>query len=230
GLLADELFAPGWLRGPELFERLFTGIVLTSGADPQASWRLFYENTLRRVDACLDAPPGYGGHGTIAGYAPIYARTESSLLPGSVLELGSCFGFLSLRLAAAGREVTATDINPGTIDVLRAVAPSLGVHLETRVADACRVPAPDGAADNVLLIHLLEHLEPDDGARALAEALRLARRRVVVATPLEDVADETWGHVRTVSLADLDAWGAATGLRYEVREHHGGWLLLDTGR
>ena len=25
GLLADELFTPGWLRGSELFERLFTG-------------------------------------------------------------------------------------------------------------------------------------------------------------------------------------------------------------
>ena len=27
GLLAEELFAPGWLSGVEIFERVFTGVV-----------------------------------------------------------------------------------------------------------------------------------------------------------------------------------------------------------
>ena len=40
-------------------------------------------------------------------------------------------------------------------------------------------------------------------------------------------ADETFGHVRTVSLDDLAAWGHASGLRWDVTEHHGGWLVLD---
>lgn len=236
GLLSVELFQPGWLRGHELFERLFTGIVLSSHEDPLAAWTRFYRNTIDRVEQALraaaepgaDAGPASGApHGTIADYAPVYGITERALTPGTVLELGCCFGFLSLRLAAAGRQVTSCDISPGTVGLLAAVAPGLGLDVETCVADAARVPLPAGSADNVLAIHLLEHLGDDHGARVLAEAVRVARRRVVVAVPLEDEADETWGHVRTISLGDLDDWGAATGLPYEVRDDHGGWLVLD---
>lgn len=227
GLLADELFQPGWLRGGELFEHLFTGIVLSSHPDPLAAWESFYRRTLDRVSARVERGPVTGAHGTIADYAPVYARVEQLLAEGTVLELGSCFGFLALRLARAGREVTATDISPGTVDLLRAVAPRLGVRLATRVDDAARVQAADRSVDNVLAVHLLEHLDAAHGARVLAEALRIARRRVVVAVPLEDEADATWGHVRTISLADLDAWGRATGLPYRVDDHHGGWLVVD---
>jgi SAM-dependent methyltransferase len=241
GLLADELFTPGWLRGPDLFERIFTGVVLSTDPDPVEAWARFYRNTLLRVDASLDATrtggagaggtgtTGHGttGHGTIADYAPVYRHAEQALAAGDVLELGSCFGFLSLRIAQAGRHVTATDLEPGTVGLLGRVAPRLGLGVDTLVADAAHVPLPDGYADTVLAIHLLEHLDADHGARVLTEALRLARRRVVVAVPLEDVPDETWGHVRTVSLADLDRWGAATGHPYAVAEDHGGWLQVD---
>lgn len=227
GVLADELFQPGWLRGGELFEHLFTGIVLSSDPDPVAAWEGFYRRTLDRVGAAIGSGPTTGAHGTIADYAPVYARAEQLLAAGTVLELGSCFGFLALRLAQAGREVTASDISPGTVDLLRTVAPRLGVALATRVDDAARVQVADRSADNVLAVHLVEHLDAAHGARVLAEALRIARRRVVVAVPLEDEADATWGHVRTISLTDLDAWGRATGLPYRVDDHHGGWLVVD---
>jgi hypothetical protein len=229
GLLADELFGPGWLRGPELFERIFTGVVRTAADGVRESWGLFYRNTLRSIAAATDGAPAAGSsaHGTIADYAPVYARAEECLVPGTVLELGCCFGFLSLRLAASGRTVTASDLSPGTVRLLAAVAPELGVRLTTRVADAARYPGPDGCAENVLAIHLLEHLDDEHGDRVVDEAVRLARRRVVVAVPLEDEADETWGHVRTVSIADLDRWGRRTGLPYVVAEHHGGWLVID---
>lgn len=227
GLLADELFKPGWLRGGELFEHLFTGVVLSSDADPLVAWERFYRRTLDRVAAAIGSGGTGTTHGTIADYAPVYRHVERLLVPGTTLELGSCFGFLALRLAQSGREVTASDISPGTIALLGAVAPRLGVRLETRVDDAARVHLPDRSADNVLAIHLLEHLEAAHGARVLDEALRVARRRVVVAVPLEDEADTTWGHVRTISLADLAAWGAATGLPYRVLDHHGGWLVVD---
>lgn len=240
GLLADELFTPGWLRGTELFERVFTGVVRTSAVDPLEAWLLFYRNSLVSVAAALGGPGpvvaggsggpgGSSGHGTVAGYAPVYAHAESLVAPGSVLELGSCFGFLSLRLAGGGRRVVASDVSAGTMRLLSTIAPLLGVRLETRVADAARFPGADASADTVLAVHLLEHLDAAHGARVLAEAVRLARRRVVVAVPLEDVADETWGHVRTISLDDLHAWGRATGLPYDVHEHHGGWLVVEAG-
>jgi hypothetical protein len=226
GLLAEELFSPGWLRGPELFERIFTGVVRSSAPDPLESWLLFYRNTLVRITRALTAGTG-GGHSTIAGYAPVYAHAESLLAPGSVLELGSCFGFLALRLAGSGRVVTASDVSAGTMRLLGTMAPLLGVRLGTRVADATRYPDPDRSADTVMALHLLEHLDHAAGDRVLDEAVRLARRRVVVAVPLEEEADDTWGHVRTVTLDDLRRWGHRCGHPFEVHEHHGGWLVID---
>ena len=81
----------------------------------------------------------------------------------------------------------------------------------------------------MLAVRLLERLEPEDGARVLAEALRLAARRVVVAVPMATEPDEAFGHVRTVSLDDLRRWGRATGQPFDVHEHHGGWLVVDVG-
>lgn len=231
GLLADELFGPGWLRGPAIFERIFTGTVRTSRADALDSWELFYRNTMTRIEQHLDggadAQHGTGRHGTIADYAPVYARAERLLAPGSVLELGCCFGFLSLRIAASGRRTTASDLSPGTTRLLAAVAPRLGVPLTAVTADAGHFPGPDAHADTVLAIHLLEHLDDEHGASVIKEAVRLAARRVVIAVPLEEEADETWGHVRTISLDDLTVWGRATGLPFEVNEHHGGWLVIE---
>jgi SAM-dependent methyltransferase len=229
GLLACELFGPGWVRGAELFERIFTGVVRSTADDALDSWELFYRNTLRRLDEPVAGSP-MSAHGSIADYAPVYEHASRLVRPGSVLELGCCFGFLSLRLAMAGHVVTASDISAGTIRLLDEVAPRLGVTLDTRVADGARVPAEGAAFTNVLAIHLLEHLDHAHGARVVEEAVRLAARRVVIAVPLEQEVDETYGHVRTVSLLDLHRWGRASGRDYEVHEHHGGWLVIDTRR
>lgn len=242
GMLAAELFGPGWLRGADLFERLFTGVVLTSAADATEGWELFYRNTLARLDALLDegrrgAEQGHDaggehdggpGHGILSGYAPVYGHVESLLAPGTVLELGSCFGFLALRLAAQGRPVVASDISAGTISLLDRIAERLRIPLASIAADAARLPYAPRCTDNVLAVHLLEHLDHDHGDRVVAEAVRLAAHRVVIAVPLEEQADETYGHVRTVSLADLETWGASTGLPFEVHEFSGGWLVIDT--
>jgi ubiquinone/menaquinone biosynthesis C-methylase UbiE len=95
--------------------------------------------------------------------------------------------------------------------------------------DALAVPLADRCADTVFAVHLLEHLPPPAGAAVLAEMLRLARRRVVVAVPYEDEPNPTWGHVRTFDAAALTALGAGTGRPFEVACYHGGWLVVDTG-
>ena len=50
GVIVDELFAPGWVRGSEMFERIFTGVVLSSAPRALAGWELFYGNTIQRLD------------------------------------------------------------------------------------------------------------------------------------------------------------------------------------
>jgi SAM-dependent methyltransferase len=217
--IAADLLAPG-LLDPSAFERTFVSVVLSTDPDPATAWTAFYRNTLAELAA--GGTPG----GTNAGMAPVHARAVE-LAVGSVVELGCCFGFLALQLAAAGHEVTAVDLSAGTVRLLASVAPGLGLSLRTLAGDATAVPLADRAADTVYAVHLLEHLPPAVAPVVLAEMLRVARRRVVVAVPYEDEPNPAWGHIRTFDDAALDALGAATGRPYRVDTHHGGWLVLD---
>lgn len=219
GWLDRTLVVPGIL-GPERFEEAFVAIVTAAAADPDEAWLAFYRNTL----AALHGEPAPGG--TNAEIKPVHERA-AQLAVGEVLELGCCFGFLSLRLAAAGHRVIAGDLAPGTVDLLGRLAPRLGLDVETLLTDARAVPLPDGAVDTVLAVHLIEHLPAEDGKVVLAEAIRLARRRVVLAVPFEETPNETWGHVTTFDVDGLRALGEETGLPFTVSEHHGGWLVVD---
>ncbi|MFV0457533.1 MAG: mycofactocin oligosaccharide methyltransferase MftM [Actinomycetales bacterium] len=229
GLVHQELFGPGWLRGASLLERIVTAVVLTSRDDPITGWECFYRNTLREIDRTnLARRAGLEPTGNIADFAPVYQHALALVDTSTALELGCSLGFLSLQLAAAGVLTTASDINPGTIALLSTVAGRLGLSLRTTCANAAHYPsADDGIADTVLVIHLLEHLDEPTGRRVLDEAIRLARTRVVVAVPLEDEPDDAWGHIRTFTLDDLTALGAGRGRDAQVHEHHGGWLVLD---
>lgn len=224
GLLSEELFDAGWLRGPELFEELFVGVVLTCAEDPLDAWSAFYRNTIARLDETVTRP---GGEGSIAAYAPVHAQIAALVRGTRVLELGCCFGFQALRLARDGYRVTASDLSPATIKLLDDMSRRLGIPLRTLVADAARVSLRDDVADTVLAIHLLEHVEEELTLSILREACRLARRRVVVAVPFEDVPSEEYGHLRALTLDDLRSWGRATGWAWHAYEHHGGWLVLD---
>jgi hypothetical protein len=229
-VLMDELFASGWVTGADTFERILTGIVLTWDDDPLAAWAAFYSASLAELDRLVDAA-------SPAGLVPVYRRAEALVRAAgshSVLDLGSCFGLFPLRLRAGaagpGLDVTASDVSAGTCGLLRRVSVRLGQGLPVVHCDAAAVPLPDGCVDTVTLLHVLEHVDAEHGRRMLAEAARLARRRVVVAVPLEDEACVEHGHVRTITLADLRAEGiaarAGTPWRTAVEEHHGGWLVL----
>lgn len=233
-LLARELFATGLVAaggggavvagGEDVFQRIFTGIVRGCDPAPLTAWTTFYANTLARLER---PDPGTPGHRGLAAYAPVYARAAGLVTGESALELGCCFGFLSLRLALQGLEVIASDLNPGTVRLLQAVAGRLGVGLTTVCADAAAVGLPDGCADTVLAIHLLEHLPPEHGVRVVAEAIRLARRRVVIGVPYESEPEAAYGHVRTFDHDELERLGQGTRVRFQVFDHHGGWLVLD---
>ena len=232
GLLAEELFAPGWLSGVEIFERVLTGIVRSCIDDPLLAWCTFYGNTLARVRQCWQTPAAANGHErtTISELAPVYAYALQLIPAGQVLDLGSCFGFLPLLLAERpANTVTASDLSGGTMHLLTAVAAARGLQVSTLVCDAARIPVPDGWADTVSVIHLLEHVSPDHGRAVIREALRVARHQVVVAVPVEDEPTAAYGHIRTFDLRQLGELGERAGHPCSVHEHHGGWLVLTVG-
>jgi SAM-dependent methyltransferase len=202
---------------PAAFEETFVAVV--QAVDP--GWTAFYRNTLAALST--GGTPG----GTNAGMAPVHDRAAALAVGPHVVELGCCFGFLSLRLAAEGHRVTAVDLVPGTTRLLNRVSTALGRPVTTLAGDARNIPLGENAADTVLAVHLLEHLPRGLDTEVVVEMLRVARRRAVVAVPFEDEPTPAWGHVRTFDLDDLHALGAATGLPYTVEEHHGGWLVVE---
>ncbi len=232
GLLAEELFVPGWLSGAEVFERVFTGVVRSCIDDPLLAWGTFYGNTLARIRQCWRAPDTANGPGqtTISGFAPVYAHALQLIPSGQVLDVGSCYGFLPLLLAERpANTVTASDLSGGSMCLLKAVAAARGLQVSTLVCDAARIPVPDRWADTVSVIHLLEHISPDHGSAVISEAVRVARRQVVVAVPVEDEPATAYGHIRTFDLRQLSELGARAGRLHSVHQYHGGWLVLDVG-
>ena len=201
---------------PAVFARAFTGVVLTSQPHATRAWDLFYRNSLARIR-----------HRTAPGYSALYRHALELLPATSVVDLGCSFGFLALHLAERGVVVTACDVDPGTTALVRRMSRRLGRVLDVRTTTSEHVNLPDDAADAVAVLHVLEHVGFEQSLVVLGEALRVARRRVVVAVPFEQCPTALFGHVRSVDAQELDALGSASGWTYEVHEHFGGWLVLD---
>jgi hypothetical protein len=219
-LLAEELDDTGVLHGQTEFELVFTGIVRSTVDGAMPAWLRFYRNSLDRLED------------GVAAFASVHEHAASLLVGSRVVDLGSCFGFLPLRVAAAGMDVVATDLSAPTMKLLARVSRTLRRRVQTICCDAARVPLPDRDADTVTVVHLLEHLTPGAADDVLEEALRLARRRVVVAVPFEDEPRACYGHIQRFDIAALRRLAVRLrrrhpGLRAGVHEYHGGWLILD---
>ncbi|ORA34570.1 mycofactocin oligosaccharide methyltransferase MftM [Mycobacterium aquaticum] len=228
GELSDELAVllteqlGGILRGQADFELVFTGVVRSTVDGGLPAWVRFYRNSLTALESGA------------AAFAPVHRRAAELVTGRRLLDLGSCFGFFPLRLSRLGFDVTASDLSAPTMDLLARVSARLHRPVRTLACDAARVPMPDNAADTVTALHLLEHLPAATGDAVLAEALRLARDRVVLAVPFEEQPQACYGHIRRFDIAELARLGERArelhpGVRVTVSEHHGGWLVLDLG-
>jgi hypothetical protein len=78
---------------------------------------------------------------------------------------------------------------------------------------------PDRAVDTVAIMDVIEHLEKAEGRRLLGEAERLARRQVLVFTPLGFLGQE-------FAPGEADAWGFGN---IELQRHRSGWTPEDFG-
>lgn len=211
----EELVNRGVVAGQHQFEDAALGLILTCADEPDTCWQAFYENSLAEL-----------GSGC-SPFAPVHRRALSLLAGRSVLEVGSCFGFFALRAANAGFDVAACDISPGAVSLLSRAAARMGLPLDARVGDALDLPYADDSVDTVTLIHLLEHL-PDLVERAISEAMRVARRRVVIAVPYEDVPSPHFGHHQRLTPETLVTWADYADHRgARIFSDHGGWLVLE---
>lgn len=223
--IAAELVPLGLVPDGAAFERVFVDAVLSTRPDPDRAWAAFYTNTLRRLRHRDGA-----GTGSVATFARIYDHALSLVRGTSVLDVGSCFGFLPLLAAERypGLKVIGTDLVPAAAALAGRISRAGGGRARFAAADLLKLPASDESADTVLAVHVLEHLPAGTTARALAQLRRVARQRVIIAVPLEQVPDPVFGHLQAFDLPRLVRMGAqAPGWRYSVHGADGGWLVLD---
>jgi len=116
-----------------------------------------------------------------------------------------------MLLAAQGYQVTAMDLSPGMLDVLREKAERLGLEIEATVADA--VSPPDGPFDAVVERHLLWTL-PDPGAA-------LTAWRQVAPTGRLVLIEGTWGKNGGIAGLQAEARGLVRRIRGAEPDHHG---------
>ena len=209
------LVEDGALAGQWEFEEAAVGLIRSSASSADLAWSSFYDNSLR------DLVTG------IASFSPVHRRARTLVQGTEVLEVGCCFGLFALQCAETGLSVSACDISAGAINLLRAAAARRRTSVDAIVANATDLPCADDSVDTVTLIHLLEHLSRDERDRALAEALRVARRRVIVAVPYEEEPSPHFGHLSCLRERDLIDWAQHVDhAGAEILDDHGGWLIL----
>ena len=225
--IAAELVPLGLVPNGSAFERLFVEVVLATHPDPVRAWTVFYGNTMRRL--CRPEPAGTG---SIATFARIYQHALSLIRGTIVLDVGCCFGFLPLLMADKDPRlrVIGTDLVPAAAALAGRISSSQGSRARFAAADLLALPVADEAVDTVLAVHVLEHLPAEASAPALAQLRRIARHRIVIAVPLEEVPDPTFGHLQAFDLPGLAGIGTnpdAPGWSQAVHAADGGWLVLD---
>jgi ubiquinone/menaquinone biosynthesis C-methylase UbiE len=184
------------------------------------------------------APPldaaGLVRHGLSAGLrVHRFKRTDSlprvrkvlgilrGLGPAELLDVGSGRGAFLWPLldALPWLPVLAIDQKPQRVANLHAVRAGGVERLSAARMDATRLALADASVDGVTFLEVLEHIP--DAPRALAEAVRVARRFVVVSVPSR--ADDNPEHIHLFDRAALEKMFAAAGaqrVRFDAVLNH----------
>ena len=229
--VAGELVRPGCVKVANAFERCFAGVVSSSAPDSGDAWRAFYQNTLSRLQQVASGSYRDLGFGPVSVFGRIYEHARGLVVGPSLLDVGTCFGFFPLLLQGSEPriEISALDISAPILELARDVAATQNRAgtIEFVCGDAHGLPFADGSFDTVTALHVLEHLELSSAGRVLQEMCRVARRRVIVAVPLEEEPDPAFDHVQGFDEESLIELGEKTGWRCSFEDYLGGWLVLE---
>ncbi len=104
----------------------------------------------------------------------------------SVLEVGFGSGVSFLNLSQLYQEIHGLDLNADVRQVSEMFA-SLGIQTDLRNGSVLELPYPDQSFDAVLLISILEHLQPYEQHQAFREIWRVLKPggQVVYGVPVE---------------------------------------------
>lgn len=103
-----------------------------------------------------------------------------------VLEVGFGAGVSFLNLSAIYTEIHGIDLH-SQIARVQAVFERHGIETQLEHGDVRQIPFPDRHFDTVLLVSILEHLQPTDQAEAFSEIARVLKPggQVVYGVPVE---------------------------------------------
>lgn len=103
----------------------------------------------------------------------------AGLRPGeAVVDIGTGRGELvAVAIEQGAARATGVDYSPAAVELARETlaAHEMDERAAVMLADARAIPLPDGDADLVTLLDVVEHLSPEELRVALAEAFRLLR-------------------------------------------------------
>ncbi|MGH9135184.1 MAG: class I SAM-dependent methyltransferase [Ilumatobacteraceae bacterium] len=173
-----------------------------------AAWRVITRRA--RYDAAVDEAfdlPGDGFLGRPYPYSSSNPTEVSNYMgavvaavaqmgvppPATVVEYGSGWGHLAMALAATGYSVTAVDLNPASVDLLRRRSAALGLSLEVVQASFLEHRAVD-PVDVVVFFEAFHHCErPFEMLDRCADMLGPSGRMVFVADAIYDAFYAPWG-------------------------------------
>ena len=106
----------------------------------------------------------------------VYEWLARTLEPGTVLDVGCCFGAGTSRIASAGHKTMGVDVEFAAVQMARGLYPELTWWLWDLSVDAL-----SREFDYVIALESFEHMKNQD--TAMKNMLACARKRLVITTP-----------------------------------------------
>ncbi len=243
--LVVELKPSGIITSNHSLGELMTGIIAGTlyPDDVRRAWNYFGANTLQRLLSLVSS--AVTSHlpdcGSLGASATLYQRVFELGVGERFLDAACNGGFFPLVLAERRpfvSEVVGIDLDAEVFRVAQELAEER--HLTTVHYVQADLLADDfstlGMFDTVTALHVLEHFTEEAMYRVLANLLKVASHRLIVAVPYETGDPErAYGHLQLFSRTKLEAVGrwcqeqlhGAARLWYEDISPAGGLLLLE---